>query len=218
MALRRPDIVLWLTWVVAAMLGAMTASVAQLRAFGISFGYPPGTIGADVSLVIAASVGSGIFQFVVLTAVIRASRLSAILWVAITILASLGDYIATYMALNSISGRGTLSPAAIQVAMPFAFAAIAGILLGGVLWAILRVRSALFVWPAAWVIALSMSYATFVWGPALSLLNGLPPFPELLVGDALNGALYGIVTGAALIALMHRSCRSGSDDSLAERR
>ena len=208
MRLTRPDIVLWLTWVVAATLGNMTTAVAELRAFGVPFGYPLGSIGSEVSLVLAGSVGVAIFQFVVLRAVIRAPTLPAIMWVALTVPASVGEYVATYMAMQSISLRGLLSPAAIQLAMLFAFEVIAGFLLGAVLWAILGVRSALFVWPAAGVIPLALSYAILMWGPALRVLNGLQTLPEVLIGDALGGALYGIVTGVALTALTHRSRRA----------
>lgn len=186
------------------MLAATTATVAELRAFGVPFGYPIGSIGAEVSLVLAESMSLAIFQFAVLTAVIRAPTLPAIAWVAITVLASVGDYGATYAFVHSTSMRRLFSPTTVELAMPFAFAVIAGSLLGAVLWAILRVRSALFVWPAAWVIALAMTYAIFVCGPALRLLNGLPTRAEVLVGDALSGAVYGIVTGVALTVLTRR--------------
>jgi hypothetical protein len=208
MELRRFDIVLWMAWVVAATLGGMAAAIPELRAFGIPFGYPLGTIGSELSFVLVQSFGLAMFQFVVFKVVIRAPTLLAIAWVSITVLASVGDYAATYAAVHSTSVRGPFSLATIEVAMPFAFVVIGGFLLGGVLWAILRVRSALYAWPAAWVIALAVSYATFVWGPALRLLNGVTTLPELLAGDALTGALYGIVTGVALVALTRRSART----------
>jgi hypothetical protein len=205
MGITRSGMVLWLAWVVAAMLGAMVAVVGELRDFGFQFGYPPGSVGAEVSLVLAYSIGLAIFQFAVLRTVMRMPALHAAAWVAITILAGVGAYVATYAAVDSIPARGPFSRESIQMAMSFAFAVIEGFLLGGVLWTSLRLRSALFVWPAAQVAALAVDYTAFVWGPALQLLNRLPPLAEVLVGDALSGALYGAVTGIALVALRRRS-------------
>lgn len=201
MGLTRSAMVLWLAWVAAAMLASMVTIVADLRAFGVQFGYSPGSVGAEVSLVLAGSIGSAVFQVAVLRTAMRIQAWPAVAWVAITIVAGVGEYVATYVSVHSIAAQGPFSPASIEIAMPLAFAVVAGFLLGGVLWACLEVRSALFAWPGAQVAAFAVSYAAFVWGPTLQLLNGLPPLAGVLVGDAVGGALYGAVTGVVLVAL-----------------
>lgn len=133
----------------------------------------------------------------------RIGVLPAVAWVAINILAGVGEYVATYVTVYSVGGQGPLSPGRIEIGVALAFTVIAGFLLGGVLWTSLRVRSALFVWPAAQLAVFAVSYA--VSGPALQLLGTLPSLARVLVSDALSGALYGAVIGLALVALKRRS-------------
>jgi hypothetical protein len=203
--LRRSDIALWLSWVGAGMLGSMLAVAPELRALGVPFGYELGSVGSEVSLVLATSIGLAIFQFAVLRAGTSTTTLSAIIWVAITILVSVSEYVFIYFWVSTPVLTATVTPPVMQIAVPLLFAVIGGFALGVVLWRSLQVRSALYVWPAAWVVALAVSYAAFVWGPFVPLLNRMPLLAELLIGDGLNGALYGAITGVALVALARRS-------------
>jgi hypothetical protein len=208
LGLRRSDFALWVAWVGAGMLGSMFGVAPELRALGVPFGYELGSTGSEVSLVLATSIGLAIFQFAVLRAGTSSTTSSAIIWMAITILVSVAEYVATSIWVSSPVLTSAVAPLVMQMAVPFVFAVIGGCALGVVLWRILHVRSALYVWPAAWVVALAVSYAAFVWGPLLPLLNRLPLLAELLIGDGLNGALYGAITGVALVALVALARRS----------
>lgn len=186
------------------MLGPMLTVLADLKPLGIPFGYWPGSIGYEVSLVLVGSIGLAIPQYIVLRTAASVAALPATAWAAITILVVVGGYAAIAIWVSSPRLSGLVPSNVIQSVMSFPFAFVGGTALGLVLWRCLRVRSAVWVWPAAWLVALAMTYAVLAWGPLVRLIYGLPLLATLLIGNAMVGGLYGAVTGVALVALCRR--------------
>ena len=208
MGLRRFDIVLWSAWVVASMVGFAVIFVTELRPLGVPFGYEPGQMGYELTLVLVGSAGIVLLQYVVFRVVLGNATLAAVAWVPIGVIVGVATYLAEYVWQTSPTLGASGNIQGIPTLWQIADSLILGLAQGVVLMKVFRLRSAIVLWPAATLIAVATDYVALNSGPILRALDGLPLLAALLAGNAIAGGLYGAVTGAALVALARRSARS----------
>jgi len=207
MRLRRFDIVLWSAWVVASMVGFAVIFVTELRPLGVPFGYEPGQMGYELTLVLVGSAGIVLLQYVVFRVVLGNATLAAVAWVPIGVIVGVATYLAEYVWQTS----PTLSASDIQgipTLWQIADSLILALAQGVVLMKVFHLRLAIVLWPAASLIAMATDYVALNSAPILRALDGLPLVAALLAGNAIAGGLYGAVTGAALVTLARGRARS----------
>ena len=212
-ASRRSAFTFWLAWVAAAAVGAALAATAS---FPTPAYESPGGLGVWISAPLLAAPAA-LLQFVVLRALLHASPGTAGLWFVVTLLAAALIAPATMVwylgVIRILGGSSTFTGDGVSWSVDprwadFAVAApeyiapvLLGIAQGVVLVRVFGRLGAVAIWLAANVVAFIV--AGRLTGLALAQTYFEVRWPSgYVVTMTLFGALFGAVTGAALVALM----------------
>jgi len=220
--LRHSDIAVWALWVGAGLLGTLLPIIAfviplplvnvNLSSFSDVY---------ELTSILGGAATLALCQGIVLAMVIDRPSTVALMWIPVTVLATVAAYVSV-MLWGMTVPRGVLSVSGIQDSLPSGFpllqvifaligvaqAAFLGLAQGLLLATRIQGRKVLAVWFTANVLA-----AAVVGVVAGVRLQEPVPTDQLtvvafLVSSSLSGGLFAAVTGFALAALVRRSDRA----------
>jgi len=185
------------------MLTVITSALYLLEPTG----FDANAVYEPASVLFTATVIS-LLQYVVLKAVIGTPSAAIKAWVPVSVVFAAIAYIVLFLWIQIPFRQATGQLDVIAVISNFALSAALGLVQGLLLAEMLGGRSTPLIWVVATVVSAAAGYAVVASGLFDRTLAGLNVIVASLLGNAVLGAMYGGVSGAFLLVILHRSTKA----------